>query len=71
MLSALKKLPRRSLRATVFRTLAVAADVAKVAEPPRVVQRAMEEFGGVDILVNNAGRAHTGGLLQAERKRLG
>jgi NAD(P)-dependent dehydrogenase (short-subunit alcohol dehydrogenase family) len=37
------------------RCVAVTADVTEVADCQRIVQSAIDEFGGVDILVNNAG----------------
>src|SRR6476659_10556236 len=37
------------------RVLAVAADVRKVADADRLVNQAVQRFGGVDVLVNNAG----------------
>ena len=36
------------------RSLAVQADIAKKADVDNLVQRVMDEFGGIDILVNNA-----------------
>ncbi len=37
------------------RAIAVAADVTADDAPQRIVDRTLEEFGGLDILVNNAG----------------
>jgi NAD(P)-dependent dehydrogenase (short-subunit alcohol dehydrogenase family) len=39
------------------RSLAIKADVTKVAEVRDMVRQALEKFGRIDILVNNAGRA--------------
>src|SRR6266567_1434676 len=39
------------------RTLAVATDVSQPGQVERLIDRAVEEFGGIDILVNNAGAA--------------
>ena len=38
------------------RSLAIKADVTKVAEVKEMVKKALEKFGRIDILVNNAGR---------------
>jgi NAD(P)-dependent dehydrogenase (short-subunit alcohol dehydrogenase family) len=38
------------------RSLALKADVTKVAEVKEMVKKALEKFGRIDILVNNAGR---------------
>ena len=46
-------------RAVPFR-----ADVAKPAEAEALVQKAIEEFGGLDILVNNAGLSRPAMLLK-------
>ncbi len=39
------------------RSLAIRADVTKLAEVKDMVKQALEKFGRIDILVNNAGRA--------------
>ena len=44
--------------------LAVKADVASTAEAQNMVNRAIEEFGGLDILVNNAGISWPAMLLK-------
>jgi 3-oxoacyl-[acyl-carrier protein] reductase len=44
-------------------TLALAADLGVPGEPERVVEAAVERFGGVDILVNNAGATKRGDFL--------
>lgn len=50
------KIRFKKIRAELFGRYAfVAADVAKVSDCERVVQRAVEIFGGVDVLVNSAG----------------
>jgi 7-alpha-hydroxysteroid dehydrogenase len=41
--------------ATGGRALAIAADVKDLEGLPNVIERTVEEFGGLDILVNNAG----------------
>ena len=46
-------------RATLFK-----ADVAKAAEAEALVQKGIEEFGGLDILVNNAGFSRPALLLK-------
>jgi gluconate 5-dehydrogenase len=38
------------------RSLAVQADISRKADVDNLVQRVMDEFGGIDILVNNAGK---------------
>ena len=38
------------------RSLAIKADVTKVAEVREMIKKALEKFGRIDILVNNAGR---------------
>jgi NAD(P)-dependent dehydrogenase (short-subunit alcohol dehydrogenase family) len=42
-------------RAQEERTLAVETDVTSPASTARLVERAVERFGGIDVLVNNAG----------------
>jgi meso-butanediol dehydrogenase/(S,S)-butanediol dehydrogenase/diacetyl reductase len=42
------------------RTLLIAGDTSKVADAEKIVQAAVDEFGGLDVLVNNAG-THTAG----------
>jgi len=44
-----------SLRATGLRALPLVADVTSAADVQQVIQRTVEEYGGVQILVNNAG----------------
>jgi len=44
--------------------VACPGDVSRAADIERVVNRAVEEFGGVDILVNNAGKATAGPFLE-------
>ncbi len=39
------------------RSLAIVADVTKLAEVKDMVKKSLEKFGRIDILVNNAGRA--------------
>jgi len=46
------------------RILTVAADVTRLADLERVVERTVSTFGGIDILVNNVGLARGGGLLE-------
>jgi len=46
------------------RILTVAADVTRLADLERVVERTVNTFGGIDILVNNVGLARGGGLLE-------
>jgi len=46
------------------RSLAVPVDITKKAEVDNLVQRAMDEFGGIDILVNNAGTIVRASLLE-------
>ena len=43
--------------------LVIKADVADASQVKSMVDRAVEEFGGIDILVNNAG-VHRGGRVQ-------
>ena len=45
------------------RVVAVTADVSRADGARRVVDRAVEAFGGVDVLVNNVGLAGGAGLL--------
>ena len=44
-----------SLRAADLRALPLVADVTSAADVQQVIQRTVEEYGGVQILVNNAG----------------
>jgi len=44
-----------SLRAAGLRALPLVADVTSAADVQQVIQRTVEEYGGVQILVNNAG----------------
>jgi 3-oxoacyl-[acyl-carrier protein] reductase len=46
-----------ALRRDGFRAIAVTADVTRVADVERLVQSALDAFGGVHVLVNNAGFA--------------
>jgi len=46
------------------RVLTVAADVTRLGELERVVERTASTFGGIDILVNNVGLARGSGLLE-------
>ena len=46
------------------KSLAVKADVASTADARNMVNRAIEEFGGLDILVNNAGISWPAMLLK-------
>jgi len=45
------------------RVLGVTADVATAGGASRVVEAAIDRFGGLDVLVNNVGLARGGGLL--------
>ena len=64
---------RRHLLEEVAKTLTdpvvIAADLADVSTPLRVVESAYEALGGVDILVNNAGRAVVGPAIDDEEFR--
>jgi 3-oxoacyl-[acyl-carrier protein] reductase len=46
------------------RAIAFKADVARAAEAEALVQKGIEEFGGLDILVNNAGFSRPAMLLK-------
>jgi short-subunit dehydrogenase len=48
----------------------VAADVTSAADRQRMVQAALDQFGGLDILVNNAGIGATGHFAEASSERL-
>jgi short-subunit dehydrogenase len=50
--------------------LTVPADVAKPADRRRMLDQAVDRFGGLDILVNNAGIGATGHFCEAEEDRL-
>ncbi|MBM2618664.1 SDR family oxidoreductase [Actinoplanes sp. LDG1-06] len=52
------------IRAGGGRAIAVPADVTDFGDMQRLVQRAMDEFGGLDVLVSNAGVARLGRLDQ-------
>ena len=54
-----KEIKEKGGRATLFK-----ADVAKVAEAEALVQKGIEEFGGLDILVNNAGFSRPAMLIK-------
>ena len=54
--------PLDALRAELPGAVAVAGDVADGAVRSRVVQAALDAFGGLDILVNNAGVVRAGRL---------
>ncbi len=43
------------IRSRGGRAVAIAADVTEDGAAPRIIERTLEEFGGLDILVNNAG----------------
>jgi len=45
------------------RSLTVQADISRKADVDNLVQRVMDEFGGIDILVNNAGKIIVKSLL--------
>ena len=44
--------------------IAIAADVSKKADIERLVNRTVEEFGGINVLLNNAGVLHVGNVEQ-------
>ena len=48
----------------------VAGDVTSAADRQRMVQAAVDHFGGLDILVNNAGIGATGHFAEATEERL-
>ncbi len=50
------------------RSLAVAADVAKLEQAEQLIESALKEFGRVDILVNNAGITRDNLLLRMDEK---
>jgi 3-oxoacyl-[acyl-carrier protein] reductase len=56
----------QAIRAAGGRVLAVEADVTDPAAPARLVQSAVDEFGGVDILVANAGGPPPGHALDVD-----
>ena len=47
------------------RVLGIVSDLSSEAGVTRVIQGAVEAFGGLDILVNNVGKAGGGGLVEA------
>jgi 3-oxoacyl-[acyl-carrier protein] reductase len=53
-----------SLAGGADRVLAVQADMARADGVQRVIDRAVEHFGGIDVLVNNVGLGRGGGLLE-------
>jgi NAD(P)-dependent dehydrogenase (short-subunit alcohol dehydrogenase family) len=55
-----------AVRKTGRRAIAVKADVAEEKEVEAMVNRVIEEMGGVDILVNNAGISVHGPLLEKQ-----
>ena len=57
----------RRIREAGGRAFAFQADVADRTAVGRMVERTLNEFGGVDILVNNAGMGVGGGPLLASR----
>ncbi len=48
------------------RALAVPTDVTKNAEVERLVERVLEELGGLHVLVNNSGVIHSAPLLETD-----
>ncbi len=50
--------------------LAVQADVTRAGDVQRVVDTAIQAFGGIDILVNNAGSADAGPFLEQTDERI-
>ena len=44
-----------AIKAAGGRAIVIPADLSTIAELPRVIDKAVEELGGLDILVNNAG----------------
>ncbi len=48
------------------RSLAIRTDISRKADVDNLVQRVMDEFGGIDILVNNAGFIVMCSLLETE-----
>lgn len=53
----------------VDRVRAVPADVSRVEDVQRVIDYAVEAFGGIDILVNNVGMAGGGALLETSDRQ--
>ncbi|MFT5510385.1 MAG: NAD(P)-dependent dehydrogenase (short-subunit alcohol dehydrogenase family) [Hyphomicrobiaceae bacterium] len=57
---------KAKIQALGRRSLAVKADVGKVADIDAMIDAVLDEFGGIDILINNAGVARNGGLLEID-----
>ena len=64
-LSVLEKVAEE-IRAMGRRSLAIQTDISKKSDVDKMVQKTMDEFGGIDILVNNAGVFVMRSLLETE-----
>jgi short-subunit dehydrogenase len=58
------------LRSTGTEVVTVPADVAKPEDRQRMLDAAVEHFGGLDLLINNAGIGATGHFCEASEDRL-
>ena len=57
------------LTAAGHEALAVSADVTADADRRRLIQKAVERFGGLDVLINNAGVGSFGHFAESSRSR--
>ncbi len=58
----------QGIRASGHQAIAIEADVSQSADVDRLVQRVLDEWGGIDILVNLATRITMRGLMECEEK---
>lgn len=58
----------RAVAADGVEVIGVAADISEEGEPARLVERTVEEFGGLDHLVTSAGGPPSGPFLETEDK---